>query len=125
MKLARAALFFTAILYGQLAMPNTNSYSVSGLINAGATGTQNITIPNGIKIKLDRAVSWANGTFTCRIIWDATGASPVQVWGCSGNSDQPIEETFTGDGSKVLRLQVSNTGITQMSGGVRVFYSTQ
>lgn len=82
---------------------------------AGGVSTQDFTPANGAIIHLTQIggscqTSTGNNTSNVQVIWDALG-TPQIIFACYTTQDQPIDQTFIGDGTKVFRIRLSNSNL--------------
>ena len=81
-------------------------------VAAGTTSTVDYTIPNGSELVFKQlGGSSSGGNSNVQIIWDPAGANQL-VFATYGTQDQPSDLTFTGNGTKVMRIKLTNAGLT-------------
>lgn len=89
------------------------------LVNLLTTDQQDYIIPNGKIFLLEELGLNCNGNFNTRvdIVWDPNGINLILL-SSTGNSTQKSQTQLIGDGSKILRIILTNNdSVNRILGG--------
>lgn len=80
------------------------------VVSPGTTVTTDLLIANGDTIQLSDIGANTAADSVAVISWDPAGANEIII-SCSGNTDQRTGKQCLGNGTKVLRISLQNTGL--------------
>jgi len=90
-------------------------------VSAASNSTNDYTIPNGDRLVITKIIGNASASCCakCELIWDATG-TPEILMSTHGDTLHEFKDglELIGDGSKVLRIKLTNDSDTSETMGV-------